>query len=137
MRKIEKKTMLRVVVDGKVLIRQRPPKGLLANLYELPNEPGWLTEEEAKEFCMHLGYHPMRIRKLVPNRRIFTHVEWHLQGYEMEAVPLMPNERGPSDELRKEEHGQTGSGVPFLVTESELKERYSLPTAFKAYSPED
>ena len=79
----------------------------------------------------------MRNRKLVPNRRIFTHEEWHLQGYEMEAVPLMPNERGHSDELRKEEHGQTGSGVPFLVTESELKERYSLPTAFKAYSPED
>ncbi len=136
-RKIEKKTMLRIVVDGRVLIRQRPPKGLLANLYELPNEPGWLTEEEAKEVCIRLGYRPTRIRKLAPNRRIFTHVEWHLQGYEMEAVPLMPNGWIASNDSRKEERGQTGSGVPFLATESELKERYSLPTAFKAYRPEN
>lgn len=124
MRKLEKKTMLRIVVDGKVLIRQRPAEGLLANLYELPNEPGWLTESEAKDFCRRLGYKPLRVRKLLANQRVFTHVEWHLQGYEIEAVPLTPGPR-------------QGAGEPFLATEEELRDKYSLPTAFRAYYPDD
>lgn len=46
-RRIEERTVL-VIRDGeRVVLKRRPKKGLLAGLYEFPNEPGTLTEDEA------------------------------------------------------------------------------------------
>ena len=45
-RKLEDRTVL-VIQDGeKTAIRRRPPRGLLAGLYELPNLKGHLSEEK-------------------------------------------------------------------------------------------
>lgn len=46
-RRIERHTILVIRDDGRILLRKRPDRGLLAGLYEFPNENGWLSEEEA------------------------------------------------------------------------------------------
>ena len=48
-KRMEEKTVFLVEWKEKVAIHKRPPKGLLASLYELPNIEGHLTKEEAAE----------------------------------------------------------------------------------------
>lgn len=85
-RRIEKRTVLRILCGGKMAVRRRPDTGLLAGLYEMPNEDGWLTEEEAAHACEALGFRVLEIRPLGASKHIFSHVEWRMQGYEIEAV---------------------------------------------------
>ncbi|MEE0553468.1 MAG: NUDIX domain-containing protein, partial [Clostridia bacterium] len=84
-RRKEKRTVLRIRLGDRVVIGKRPERGLLANLYELPNAEGWLTEVQAEEACRTLGYEPKAIRKLKPSKHIFSHVEWHMHAFEIEA----------------------------------------------------
>ena len=57
-RVVEERTVL-VIQDGScTAIRKRPPKGLLAGLYELPNTEGYLNREEALEYVKELGAEP-------------------------------------------------------------------------------
>ena len=80
-RRIEERTVL-VIRDGeRVVLKRRPKKGLLAGLYEFPNEPGTLTEDEALRVVQDMHLHPMRIQRLEEAKHIFSHVEWHMQGY--------------------------------------------------------
>jgi A/G-specific adenine glycosylase len=82
-RKIEKKTVL-VIRDGDAfLLHKRDPHGLLASLYEFPSFPGWLSEKEAVEKVSELGTEVLQIHPLMDARHIFTHLEWHMKGYEV------------------------------------------------------
>ena len=56
-RKIEEKTVLVIQNGQEFAIHKRPSKGLLAGLYELPNQEGYLNREEI------LSY----IKKTVPD----------------------------------------------------------------------
>ena len=63
-RKKEKKTVF-IFRDGeKAAIRKRPKKGLLAGLYELPNEKGHLSMEEAVAYSKKIGLTPVRVKAL-------------------------------------------------------------------------
>ena len=78
-RRIEERTVL-VIRDGeRVVLKRRPKKGLLAGLYEFPNEPGTLTEDEALRAVQDMHLHPMRIQRLEEVKTYFSHVEWHMQ----------------------------------------------------------
>ena len=82
-RKVEEKTILLLIHDGKVGVRKRPDKGLLAGLYEFPNLEGFLTGEDAaaraKEFFqIRTDGEPLALGEA---RHLFTHVEWHMTGY--------------------------------------------------------
>lgn len=116
-------TVLRIRVGNRLVIRKRPNTGLLANLYEFPNVEGWLTKEEASEACRELGLRPIKIRKLPAAKHIFSHVEWHMHGYDIEGEWISGTE--------PEESGR-GEGA-FTAGEEELREKYSIPAAFKAY----
>ena len=84
-RRIEERTVL-VIRDGeRVVLKRRPKKGLLAGLYEFPNEPGTLTEDEVLRAVQDMHLHPMRIQRLEEAKHIFSHVEWHMQGYMVEV----------------------------------------------------
>jgi A/G-specific adenine glycosylase len=117
-RRIEEKTVF-VIRDGeRVALRKRPAKGLLAGLYELPNCPGKLTDEEALGYLKGLGLQALRIRPLAEAKHIFSHVEWHMRGY---AV------------LVEEPEDEKAPGKLLFVEAQDAKERYAVPSAFAAY----
>ena len=116
-RKIEDMTVL-VIRDGeKVVLHRRPKRGLLAGLYEFPNRPGHLSQEEALRAVQEMKLHPMHIQKLEDAKHIFSHVEWHMSGYMIRV-----------DTLTREE-----SDLLFVETK-ETEENYPVPAAFAAYT---
>lgn len=116
-RRIEEKTVF-IIRDGeRVVLRKRPGKGLLAGMYEFPNEKGHLTEEEALLWIKKQKLSPIRIQKLEEAKHIFSHVEWHMTGYV----------------IRVDELSENGSGMLF-VEAAESEERYPIPAAFGAYT---
>lgn len=116
-RRIEKRTVL-IFRDARgVAIRKRPSRGLLAGLYELPNVEGHLTGRQAADYGKSIGLMPVRVRKLEEAKHIFSHVEWHMIGYEMLV-----------DELEK----SCGAEMIFAKKE-ELETVYSIPSAFESY----
>lgn len=117
-RKIEMRTVL-VIQDGEhVAIRKRGPKGLLAGLYELPNEIGHLTEEEALGFVNRMGLDPVRIEPLGEAKHIFSHVEWRMIGYRIRVASL---------ETKKQRD-------MIFVNKVDTAEQYAIPAAFRAYA---
>lgn len=119
-RKIELKTVL-VIKDGEtVAIHKRPPKGLLAGMYELPMLEGHLKEKEVIGRLKDIGLMPLRIEYLGEAKHIFTHKEWHMIGY---AVRV--------DELEK--MAQNEQKLIF-VKPQETQEHYPIPAAFGAFT---
>lgn len=120
-RKIEARTVL-ILRDGdKVAIRKRPDRGLLAGLYELPNVEGRLSQEEVLGLVKEMGLVPVRIQRLSSAKHIFSHIEWHMDGYAVLLEGGLPQKGG---------HQQ-----PFIFVEAEdAKERYAIPSAFAAYA---
>ena len=117
-RRIEKRTVL-VIRDGeRVALCKRKPKGLLAGMYELPNEAGWMTDGQVLTFLKEKRYSPIRIRRLAQAKHIFSHIEWHMQGYLI---------------LVEEPQGEEEGGYLF-VEPAETMRRYPIPAAFSAYT---
>ncbi|MBU3874454.1 A/G-specific adenine glycosylase [Faecalicatena sp. AGMB00832] len=116
-RRIEKRTVL-IFKDGDTLaIRKRPSKGLLAGLYELPNLEGHLTRKQVIEYSNSIGLAPIHVKKAEKAKHIFSHVEWHMIGYEIKVDEL---EKNCSEEM-------------IFARKSELDEKYPIPSAFEAY----
>lgn len=119
-RRIEERTVLIVHENcggtEKFAIEKRPEEGLLAGLYEFPNLEGKLTEKEAFACVEKWGYVVERVQSLAPAKHIFSHVEWHMCGYEMWI--------SRKEEVLKE---------LLFVELSQMKEEYPLPNAFTAY----
>ena len=116
-RRIEKRTVLIFRDNETVAIRKRPVKGLLAGLYELPNMEGHLTRKEVIEYGKEIGLTPIRVKKLASAKHIFSHVEWHMIGYEVLV-----------DELEK-----NCSEKMIFAGREEIDRKYSIPSAFDAY----
>lgn len=117
-RKIEERTVL-IFKDGKqIAIRKRPAKGLLAGLYEFPNLEGKLSMDEVTEYSKKIGLMPVRVQKLPEAKHIFSHIEWHMIGYEVIV-----------DELEKTNE----KGFLFIHPE-QIKKEYSIPSAFEKYT---
>lgn len=121
-RRIEEKTILLLKQGSAYAIRQRPKQGLLAGLWEFPNLPGRLTAKEVRTYLQARGLAVQKIRPLPPARHVFTHVEWHLSGWEV---------------LLEEDAVRVGETPDFLhwVTLPELVSKYSIPAAFSYYFP--
>ena len=117
-RKIEKKTVL-IIRDGeRAAIRKRPEKGLLAGLYELPNLPGHLSQEDVVRWLKEQGLSALRVKELAAAKHIFSHVEWHMTGY---AVLI--------EETEKEAVGRLQ-----FVRPQQTEEEFPIPAAFAAYT---
>lgn len=115
-RRIEKRTVLIFKDEQKVALKKRPKKGLLAGLYELPNIEGYLTQEEVIQYGKSKGLMPIRVKRLEAAKHIFSHVEWHMIGYEVVV-----------DELEKESDDDL-----IFADKTEVMEKYPIPTAFFA-----
>ena len=66
-RRVERRRVLLMVCRGRVALRRRPDRGLLAGLWELPNDT-LADPPEGGEPCGEAVHR-------------FTHVEWHMRGY--------------------------------------------------------
>ena len=146
---MEEKTVFLVEWNEKAAIHKRPPKGLLASLYELPNTEGHLTADEAvwqvkKWICDKMQTGPedqggyaaimahMKALQVVAEpigvaKHVFSHVQWDMVGY---RVKILCENNGNTEELleniSENEHF-------FMVDKTALKEEYSVPSAFGAY----
>lgn len=116
-RRVEEKTILVLKEGDRVAIRKRPPRGLLASLYELPNLEGHLSEDEVLAHIKEWGLAPIRILPLAGAKHIFSHVEWRMTGY---AVSLEETEDMDQNRL-------------FFIDAKETEEKYPIPAAFAAY----
>ncbi len=152
-RGIERRTILVIRDDDRILLRRRPSRGLLAGLYEFPNESGWLGEEEAVEKAREYGCEPLRIRSLPDAKHVFTHKEWHMHGYEI-RIGSFPettiqkkkannkeadNKKVNNDQSDgKKDRGETviSPGQCFIATIGDMQAKYALPSAYAAYCPE-
>ena len=126
-RRVEEKTIFLIKDQNRIAVHKRPAKGLLAGLYEYPNQPGHLSEKEALDYVRSMGYSPLRIQALPDSVHIFSHVEWHMIAYFL----LVEEEAFASEEQiakRKKEH------LIFADARTQ-KEIYALPSAFHAYKP--
>lgn len=116
-RRIEKRTVI-IFRDGEARgIRRRPNSGLLAGLYELPGLEGHLSQDEVLEYSRSIGLAPLRIHPLGEAKHIFSHVEWHMIGYQIQV-----------DELEK-----SCSADMIFARAEEIQKRYPIPAAFEKY----
>nr|WP_326127090.1 A/G-specific adenine glycosylase [uncultured Oscillibacter sp.] len=91
-RRAEEKTVFLLLRDGEIALRRRPEAGLLAGLWEFPNAEGTLDEGAAAEVVRAWGLEPGAWRKKLTAKHVFTHVEWHMTGYALEAAGEGPGE---------------------------------------------
>ena len=119
-RKITERTVLLILEGDKVALKKRPDQGLLAGLYEYPAFDGTMTEKEAAEEASALGFVPGSIRKLPGAVHVFTHLEWHMTGYEIRALSVNT--------------GKTAGNGVFLADVRDVEKRYAVPSAYRAYS---
>ena len=112
-RRVEEKTILLLRCGERYALRQRPKTGLLAGMWELPNLPGRLDEPALREALRAQGLKPGEIRKCGETKHIFTHIEWHMQGYFVDISPE--------------------SGEYLWKSAAEIAREHAVPTAFQAY----
>ncbi len=117
-RKIEKRTIL-IYKDGeKVAIKKRENKGLLAGLYELPNQEGHMSQKEVVAYSKSIGLMPIKVTPRREGKHIFSHVEWQMIGYEIRVDEL---EKACTEEM-------------LFLTPEEVEKSYPIPAAFSKYT---
>ena len=114
LRRVEKRTVYVIVTDDsprKVLLRRRPPKGLLGGMWELPNVESHYLGDVLSDW----GVLADSVDRLPDAKHVFSHVEWHMTGYLVRAKSVIPK-------------------AGFQMVSKEELAGYALPTAFRTYS---
>ena len=130
-RRIEKRTVFIFRDNEKVAIRKRPQKGLLAGMYEFPNVEGHLRTEEVIGYAQTAGLTPVRVKRIGTAKHIFSHVEWHMTGYEL-LVDELEKTSAPNVGQMCVENGADGSENIFVKIK-QLEEEYAMPSAFDKF----
>ncbi|MBR4462841.1 MAG: A/G-specific adenine glycosylase [Erysipelotrichaceae bacterium] len=115
-RKIVERTLFMIRKGEDFLLGKRPDKGLLAGMYEFMGIDEKLNETEAGEYLRKKGYDILKIVVLPSSKHVFSHVEWHMDAYEV----IVANKDIPFEEKQ------------ILVGKEELQ-KLAIPSAFKAY----
>ena len=112
-RKEENRTVLVLSCQGRFALEKRENKGLLAGLWQFPNVPGHLTEQQALDWAASRGLGPGELRLRVRREHIFTHIRWNLWAYRLDCREAPPD---------------------FVwMTPRELERDAALPTAFRQF----
>ncbi len=117
-RKKEARTVLILRIGDRIALRRRPNEGLLSGLFEPYCLAGKLTAEEAGAALKALGITPQRLMPLGEAKHVFTHLEWHMTGFEVI--------------LREADAAQLPPEL-FFVPRNEIDTVYALPSAYRAY----
>ena len=78
-RKIERKTVFALSLNGGLVGYRRPESGLLAGLWQLPEAAGELSDAEAAVWLGEHGILPVGELRFYERKHIFTHIEWHMR----------------------------------------------------------
>ncbi|MBQ6559814.1 MAG: A/G-specific adenine glycosylase [Erysipelotrichaceae bacterium] len=115
-RKIIERTLFIIRIGDKFLLTKRPKKGLLAGMYEFMGIDQMLNERDVETYLKERGLIISKIMKLPSSKHIFSHVEWHMDAYEISIadgdIPLVKEQ--------------------ILVSKDQLQE-LAIPSAFKTY----
>ena len=109
-RRVEERTVYLIFRGDRVALRRRAGKGLLAGLWEYPNELS-TGEDWVKTWAIPEGER----RPGGTGKHIFTHIEWHMNAVVIEAE---------TDDLPE---GWVWCG------RAELLHEYAVPNAFRAF----
>lgn len=109
-RRVEQRTVFLVFCDGRVALRRRPDKGLLAGLWEFPNELA-----PAQDLPEGWGICVQSASRAGTGKHIFSHVEWRMTAKVIQAA----------DDHLPEGWVWAGRG--------ELERQYAVPNAFRAF----
>ena len=111
--RVEKRTVFMLCAEGRYAVCRREDKGLLAGLWQFPNESGMLSPEEAVAWVDNTGAKPFELLRAVERTHIFTHIRWEMTGYRIDC-------------------GEACSAFTW-VTREEMEQEYTLPTAFRMF----
>lgn len=92
-RRVEERTVFVLrAQSGAVAGYRREAAGLLASLWQLPDEPGQLPAEAMAARLDAWGARPLGAWQIYDRRHIFTHVEWHMRVYALSVdLPRLPD----------------------------------------------
>jgi len=110
-RRVEPRTVYLFFHENRVALRRRPDKGLLAGLWEYPNE---LVDET--DSLVQWGLAPLSRQRVGSGKHIFSHIEWHMNAVACELdTPDLPEGWVWADR-------------------TELRDVYAIPSAFQSFS---
>ena len=112
-RRVEDRTVFVLICDDLYTVEKRPPKGLLAGLWQLPNVEKKLDIPEAIAWLESVGLAPKNILRQIERNHIFTHIEWHMRGF---YIAL----------------NNTNNTYTWLTAE-QIDKEIGLPTAFRQF----
>ena len=115
-KKQEDRTVFVLRCGDRYAIEKRPGKGLLAGLWQFPNESGHFSPEEAVQWAENRGLHPKNVEKSIDRSHIFTHIRWDMRGWFLEV-------------------GEMAGGFTWLTLD-EIDGQAALPTAFRQFREE-
>lgn len=111
-RKLERRTVYLVFHQGKVALRKRAPKGLLAGLWEYPN-----AEAQIADPMIDWKLSGVELERGLRGKHIFSHIEWHMEAVVVETdTEVLPE-------------GWVWAG------KRELDQIYAVPNAFRFAQP--
>lgn len=109
-RRVEARTVYLLFHDNRVALRRRPAKGLLAGLWEYPNQ---LTGDDPLPAW---GLSPCSLERAGTAKHIFTHIEWHMAA----MVGELPDATLPEGWV--------------WANRLDLRDTYAIPNAFQGFS---
>ena len=127
-RKMIPKTVLILREGERVALRRRSDTGLLAGLFEPLSIEGHLSEKDVRAWLGECGIEPLYLTPLENAKHIFTHLEWHMVGFEV---------------ILREEDGEKITNIPqngaenplFFAPREQIDKYYAIPGAYRAYRP--
>ena len=111
-RRQEERMVFLLFCGDQVALCKRPDKGLLAGLWEFPQQEG----TDVAEALTSLGYEGTTVYRLPQAKHIFTHIEWHMTGYGGIVPHKLPSFT--------------------WISAQQLQKEYPLPSAFRVYRQE-
>lgn len=110
-RRIENRTVYLLYYENSVALRRRPSKGLLAGLWEYPNELS-----DGTDWLNKWGLTLQAVATVGIGKHIFTHIEWHMTAMASELdSPSLPEGWVWADR-------------------TDLRDIYAVPNAFQSFS---
>ena len=109
----EDRTVFILSCGGRYALRKRGSSGLLAGLWEFPNVPGKLELPQALKALEAMGVTPRELGRQVERKHTFTHIQWNLRGFYLEAADC--------------------TGGFQWSTKEEINSQAALPTAFRQF----
>ena len=115
-RKIEKMTVFHLICQDPenrnlTALCRRPAKGLLAGLWQFPWQSGHLTAEEIRVLMDTAKIEVSKITRKKSAKHIFSHIEWHMQVWQIDCTRQSPDY--------------------VWVNEEQLHGEYAVPVAFR------